>query len=438
MDNFILDLTQKLKKAVKEGNLSHYRVTVNHSKDVETGATNVDFRGGYFPTTISESTNGNYLFQWPGGKLSKGYVGLENISNFESFLADAKAAAFEDPYGDNFPCPTDVPEVVTSYRKVSKLYENPENYLQNWMETLSVWQDKINAEGTRYIKTAINLHKRAVIGSEDLELSENYTSTRILSGYDSTVYLKDYSRKVIQPERFTEKRKREETLFKFLKKPLDSKPKAGSWPVILHPDVFQDLFFTVLLTNFSGSLVDKGQSRYEFDDFREQRQAYRKDISIFTDPTQNGKMDSYTFTGEGIPSKKTTFVKNGSLITPMLGAKYARKAKMEPTARINRYMDATTIESENSEEFDEFIARQKKALLIYNALGMHGQEPTTGNYSLPCPHVVLIRNGEMIGNAPCVVTGNVFENFNDPETVFLHHPTEHPPAMATTANVVFT
>lgn len=438
MKSFIKQLTQKLKKSQKSGKLKRYRVTVNQSQNIESGATNIDFRGGYFPTTINESINGSYLFEWPDGKLSKGYIGRENLQNFEDFLTESKATGFDDPFGDNFPGPAKDPKIKVGFSAVEKLYKDPEEYLQNWIQTLSGWQDELNPNGSRYIKFSLDLDNRIVFSSEGLELSEKNTSTSFISGYDSKIYFKDTAIKALQPEDVLEKRKREEKLFRILNKKVSPKQKAGEWPVIFHPDIFQDLLFSVFLTNFRGSLVVNGQSKFPLEDFKSNKQVFRKDVSITTDPTLNGKLDSYNFTREGLLSKKTTFIKDGRLITPILNAKYARKAEMEPTAKINRYMDATRIESKNSHDFDSFVAKQENTLLIYDALGMHGQEPSTGNYSLPCPYAILIENGEMVGNAPCVVTGNVFSDFNNPEALFLNHPTEHPPAMATTANVVFT
>lgn len=438
MKEYLRIIAEKLNRAQKDGRIIRYRITTTQSRSIESGAASMDFRGGYFPTVSQEILNGTYLFEWPNKKLSKGYLGRASLNNFSSFLKESKETAFIDEYGDNFPKPVLNPKIKTSFQETRILYSEPEKKLQEWIETLSGWQNKINSRGSHYIKAMISIEESAVISSQGLNLNAESSSVHIISAYDNKVSLEGHSRKPINLTELQEKREITEEIFKILNKPLTKKPKKGEWRVLFHPDIFRDMLFKLFFFNLNGFHVVEDQSKFELDDFKKQKVALRPDITISTDPTEDGKMDSYNFTKDGIPSKKTTFIRKGKLITPILGPKSARKTKMEPTAKINRHMDTTIIESENNQNFDKFISKQKKALLFYSALGMHGQEPTTGNYSLPCPYAILIENGEMVGNAPCVVNGNIFEDFNNPETVFLNHPTEHPPALATTASVVFT
>ncbi|MFW6143460.1 MAG: metallopeptidase TldD-related protein [Patescibacteria group bacterium] len=437
MRNFLEKLTKQLKNAEKSSKIKRYRITVGHAKSISSGASNIDFRGGYFPTNIQDSVDGRYLFQWPDNTLSKGYLGRASINNFSDFLKEARDASFEDSFGDNFPGSTEDPNVKTHYQSVLDLYQDPEEYLQTWLERLSSWQDLLNPEGSRHIGFEVTISEGVALCSEGLNLESASTLTNFLSSYDDTLFLSGKSRKALQLPDVKEKKAREEKFFKLLKRNLDAKPRSGEWRVIFHPHVFQSLFFSLFLPNFSGSRVLKGESCFSIDDYKDKVRVFREDIEITTDPTKDGRVDSYNFTGEALPSKKTTFVKNGRLMTPVLTSKYARKAEMETTAKIKGYMDGTRIKTKGGQDYDSFTRKQDSALLIYLALGMHAQEPITGNYSLPCPYAILIEDGEMVGNAPCVVNGNIFSDFNAEQMQILDYATEAPPAFATKAKVTF-
>lgn len=437
MQLFTDQLQLKLKNLQSREALRQFRITVTKTQGTEAGATQNDFCGGYHPITTSESLSGAYLLQWPNGELSKGNLTRQNLTEFDQFIAEAKAVAFKDLFGDNFPKAKPHPKIKVAYQKVVELTENPASYLINWLQILKGWQEISNPSGAQEVGIGVVITKSRTFSSAGFDLETQETSNGLFSVYNETAGFGHSSRQTLDPDFINQKRKSAEDLFKILNQSVKLSPGSGRYRIIFHPDVFQDAFFEIFLANLAGAAVVKEQSKFNLADFKNHKTVIRPDISIACDPTQDGKTGSYNFTSAGILSKKTTFVKNGRLITPILGAKYARKAGMEPTARIYPKMDTTTIKTNGIRDFDKFIRSQDKALLIYQALGMHTQDPITGSYSLPCPYAIWIEKGEMLGNAPCTVTGNFFNNLNSPETVFLNHPTEHPPALATEANVVF-
>ena len=437
MKQFASQLQSKLAKLQSRGVLRQYRITVTKNCGTEAGATRNEFCGGYHPITTSKNLSGAYLFQWPDGKLSKGNLTRQSLAEFDKLIAAAKSVAFTDPFGDNFPKTKTHPNIKLACESVIKTIANPTPYLTNWLQTLKKWQKSANPVGAQYIATSIGTSQTRTFSSAGFDLKTSRTSVGILSEYNETAYFTHSSLDLPDPKIIEQKKQRTEAIFGILNKSVKRKPLAGKYRVIFYPPVFQETLFGLFLANLSGAAVVNGQSKFNLKDFKNSKTVIRPDISITCDPTQDGQTGSYNFTGEGTLSKKTVFVKDGQLVTPILGAKYARKAGMAPTARISPKMDTTTIKANGIQDFDEFIKSQDKTLLIYQALGTHAQDPITGRYSLPCPYVIWIEKGEMVGNTPCTITGNFFDNLNHPETVFLTHPTEHPPGLATMANVVF-
>lgn len=438
MKRFSEKFITKIEKAQKAGKIKKFRVSFKERKNASSGATQKEFMGKYKPLNLETKLSGTYLFQWKDGKLSKGNIRRQSILEFDRFLDEARQTAFKDEFGDNFPRQKKHPQIKTGFQSVIKLEKNPAPYLTKWLEKLKKWQESSNPNGTQHMSAHIGISQYRMVSSAGFDLSTQATSCHVSSYYDSKAYLSHSSRKLPEPEEVKAKKDRAETILSYLQKSVQKKPPNGTWNVIYQPSIFRSLFFSFLVSNLRGSSVINGQSKFSLEDFKKQEKVFRKDISIICNPTKDGGLDSYNFTAEGVRSKKTTFIKNGRLITPILSVKYARKGKMEPTAQIHHPMDTTTIENNKNKDFDKFLKKQNRTLLIYKALGGHAQDRTTGSYSLPCPYAILIDKGEFVGNIPCVVTGNFFNNLNNPETTFLKHPTKHPPALATTANVMFT
>ncbi|HBK59326.1 MAG TPA: peptidase, partial [Firmicutes bacterium] len=55
---------------------------------------------------------------------------------------------------------------------------------------------------------------------------------------------------------------------------------------------------------------------------------------------------------------------------------------------------------------------------VDSVLGMHTQDPTTGNYSLAVPDGIVVRDGQFAGAAKVVISGNFFSALSDADTRF--------------------
>jgi len=438
MEEFSEQLIGKLKQQVKLGRLRKYIVGIRESQGIKTGGTTKDFGGGYRPTSSEQRLSGTYLLQWPDGNLSQGRLVRESLASFADFLSQAKATAFDDPFGDNFPKAKQHPEIEVFDKETQAAIQDPAKHLFPWAKKLRQWQDKINPHGSRTYLVWVGGGRSRIVSSAGFDLETRDTQTSLFSIYDDKTYLNHTSRALPDSAVIKAKQQRAKEYLTAINRSLTKRPNNGKMRLIFTPALFRNLLFELFLTNLSGKAVIEGSSKFELADFQEHKSVIREDLSLTCDPTQNGKVGAYNFTGEGVLSRPTTFIKKGRLVTPMLDCKYARQAQMTPTALVSPGMDTTTISAEGYQDLDSYIAKQKEALLIYDALGIHTQDPITGSYSLPCPYALWIKNGALVGNVPCTITGNFFTNLNDPETVFLRQEYEHPPALATTANVILT
>ncbi|MEA2020108.1 MAG: metallopeptidase TldD-related protein [Patescibacteria group bacterium] len=438
MKDFTERFLKKIENKKRTGRLKQFRVSFKQRKIISAGATQKEFMGKYKPVNFKSNLSGSYLFQWKDGKLSKGNIHRQALANFDQFLANARQTAFEDPFSDNFPNKKKHPKVKVSSQQIVDLGKNSTPYITKWLKKLREWQDVSNPHGTQYMSAGLGISDYRLVSSAGFDLSSQATSCRISSYYDGKAFFSHRSHNLLAIGKVQEKKERTEKILKILKVSGQERPHNGKWQVIFHPSIFRNLFFSFLVSNLTGSRIINGQSKFGLKDFQNHEKILRNDISVICNPTKDGALDSYNFTGEGVLSKKTIFIKNGKLLTPILSVKYARKAGLEPTAQIHPPMDTTKITTSNNLNFDKFLQKQEQALLVYKALGRHTQDSITGSYSLPCPYVILIRNGKMIGNVPCIITSNFFNDINKSATAILDHPTEYSPALATTANVVFT
>jgi PmbA protein len=186
--------------------------------------------------------------------------------------------------------------------------------------------------------------------------------------------------------------------------------------------------------NLSGSAVANRQSAYSLDDFKAQKQVIREDISLVVDGTRPFESSASRVTGEGIPGGRTPLIERGKLIAPALDLKYAGITGFPPTVGGGLYIEIA--DEDHRQSLQEMVQKVDKGLLIYTVLGMHTQDSTSGRFSLSAPRCLVIRDGQLYGQVKATISGNFFDNINDPRSQFGWDPYEDNPAMEMTCQVV--
>ena len=77
-----------------------------------------------------------------------------------------------------------------------------------------------------------------------------------------------------------------------------------------------------------------------------------------------------------------------------------------------------TLRAESSESWAQLLSGADDAILVDSVLGMHTQDPTTGNFSLAVPDGIIMRAGQFAGAAKVVISGNFMKAMNEVDTRF--------------------
>jgi len=65
---------------------------------------------------------------------------------------------------------------------------------------------------------------------------------------------------------------------------------------------------------------------------------------------------------------------------------------------------------------ESLLEECQDALLVCSVLGMHTQDPVSGNFSLAAPEAIVVKGGEMLGSVKAVISGNFFDALNSRQT----------------------
>lgn len=217
------------------------------------------------------------------------------------------------------------------------------------------------------------------------------------------------------------------------------KVDARDMRVILTPRVVESFIGHYVMHNLAGENVAEGRSRYSLEQFREGARVFRDDVSLIIDTAVPMGPGSYLCTSEGIPSGRAALIEGGRLAAPILNMKYARRCKMAPTPIPAGGMPpghaGLMLRAENIESWAQLFSRADDAILVDSVLGMHTQDPTTGNFSLAVPDGIVMRAGQFAGAAKVVISGNFMSAMNEVDTRFALSEDDPNPGIELTCHV---
>lgn len=432
---FAQNFYQKFESVRKKKIILNYRVFVSKAKGYRLGVINEEIAGVYNPIIHTSEISGDCLIQWPDGLISSGNLTNETLYHFDEFLRGLKSLSYKDPAQANFLSPQKYPDVKLYNEKVADIIEGKEKVLLDLVLTLKKWQDKIKTKVKEIGVTAAEI-ENVIFTSKGLFESEKSTSCGYYSSYEEKIVLEDNLRKIPETDKIERKRKFIERLYLYLAKSRKIKPGGKKMSVILMPWVSKDIFYHFIITNLDGSSIYNKQSCFSLNDFKNKRQVLRNDLSLRCDPTVDFDIGSYKFTGEGVSSQPTDFIKNGCLETPILDLKYAKILKSQPTALFSS-QSTPLLKSKKEISFKESIKIIDEGIIVCNVLGLHTQSPVSGDYSLPSPQALYIKKGKISGRARAIITGNFFQDMNQQSFQLVNFTTEKFPGFLIKTNVSF-
>ena len=429
---FSKEIYKKFDIAKQKKIISDYRVSVVQSQSFSSGITNQEIGGVYNPNNFSSQISGDCLVQWPDKGISLNNFNSEILYCFDEFLKDIKAMRYKDSVGANFLGKQRYSNIQLCSSDVAEIVQGKEKPLLDLMLKLNKWQERLKTK-LKMINIFANTSENTIFTSKGLFAKEKTTNCAYYSVYDEKIGLEDNLRIMPELQRIQQKREFIEKFYLHLAKGKKTKPQDEKMPVLIMPWVAQEIFSHFIISNLNGSSVYNKQSCFSKNDFKNKKQAVRKDIDLICDPVIDFGIGSYKFTGEGVPGRKTTFIKNGRLENQILDLKYARLQKTKPTGILSKPI----LNSENKISFDKAVESIKQGIMIFNILGLHTQSSVSGDYSLPCPNALYIKNSRIIGRARPIIAGNFFQDMNQDDLEIIHFPLEDFPGLLINTFVSF-
>ncbi|OPY54866.1 MAG: peptidase PmbA [Methanosaeta sp. PtaU1.Bin060] len=195
-----------------------------------------------------------------------------------------------------------------------------------------------------------------------------------------------------------------------------AKAESGTFDVLLRPLAFAELMEYTLLPSLSAESIQKGRSALKG---RIGERIASDGFKILDDGLLSGGMDSSSFDGEGVPSRRTALIEDGVLVGFLYDSYTAGKAGLSSTGNAVRsgYSEAPRVGIRNlmvsSPESHDLLA-ETKGFLVSGLIGAHTANSISGDFSVEARNAFCVVPGEEPKPLrSLMLAGNIFELLKD-------------------------
>ena len=447
-----------------EARIADWRLHWTRRREASAAVRDSEPMNVHAPLSVDESTGAGIFIQWKDERVSRRRFTRAEAANPARLLAEAAAAAYEDPDAAVFPGPVEPPDVPLHSEDAARVAGG---WLDPLGDVLACPREAAAKAGIRNVSGSVSaVHAvSGVQSSRGCRLSEESTRFRWWFSFDGVAGESGVERRVIPgsvvAERLVEPVERAIRLR--ADEPTFLPGRPGLLPVLLHPAAAEPFFFTYVIGNLDGELVWNRRSAFRPEQFalpggsppdaptagtEAPRSAdlpfvAREDLSVRLDPLVPFGAGSYRFTREGVPARRADLIASGRLTTPLLNLKYARRFGCPP---LPDPFGAESLvfemrpcpgagEMRPFPEASEAIASLERAVIVYGVLGLHTQDPTSGEFSVSAPQSLAIRNGRLGGRVRAALSGNFLEALRSPDLRLVRFPGQPMPGILLQATV---
>lgn len=190
------------------------------------------------------------------------------------------------------------------------------------------------------------------------------------------------------------------------------KLKSGNYTVIFENEVFSELM-GAFSDQFSAKEVVEETSLLKH---KRGKKVFSEKITLIDDPLNTKLQGARPFDAEGIPSKQTTIVENGTLKTYLTNGRLAKEMMLPNTG--NAVLGSGEMEvgfsnltiQKGAKSFEELVASAPEAFVITQVDALHaGYKDASADFSLPA-RGFFYRNGKKeFAVNDVVVSGNMLD-----------------------------
>ncbi len=400
---------------------------VAESRRASIGAKDGHTGGPHSPLDIAESLSARWLLVWEDGKVSSGDLDRTAIEEgLREAIERSRGAAREDRDAAEVAPPATMPDVALFDPETARIAAGDAAPLASRFRAI---RERFARGGFRTWSASFDAtHIEArILTSAGLDASSESTLAGWHATFDGEIGDGRVARAPEEDSEFEARLDRLADVAARLRRPAPPGEVPGR-TAILHPAVVRSFVFRTILHNLDGAAVAHGESRFPAEAFGSGAQAFREHLSIRVEPLEPLKAGSYRFTLEGVPAAPTTFVERGRLVTPVLGLKYARRLGGRPTG-VPLSGDALRLPGPPELDFEEALESASGGTLVLAVLGVHTQDPASGDFSLSAPQALAISDGAARGRVRVTLSGNLFEALSDDDLRRVRFPGEDVPGL---------
>lgn len=411
------EIAAALKNTLSEA--AEWRFTVKSANSVDMGVDDSKLGGPYSPPRSSTEITGNVFVIWEDGRCSRGRIDSGILNRLPREMELWRSLAYRDDDAAHIwevEAPTDL-ELLDS--SVALMVQGDSTPI---LEAVHEIGEAARDSGSMVVDSRVSCSCGETIVATSKGLWATYSETSAMCYWYLDKTLGDRRHGRTRETWHNIKQSVERTARIVDAARLPASLGSGRMPVIISPGVMDSFIGHYIASNLSGENVAEGRSRFEVDQFHSGERVLRDDMQVILDTAVPMGPGSYPCTVEGVPSGRTDLVQDGRLVTPILNLKYARRCSMQPTSLPQRGLSpgyaGMLLRTEKMETAESLVEECQNALLVCGVLGMHTQDPVTGNFSLAVPEAVVVKDGKLLGSTKAVISGNFFDALDSSRTRF--------------------
>lgn len=407
-----------------------WQLHLEERRKLVVGARDRSVGGVYAPPVVRRELSGDVYVHWKDGRVSSASVASPFLRDPGANLKKLRARAYAERFPADLPGDRALPDVRIHDAGLARVAAGEPGEA---LELLHDLAPRLPSVQTSYqAEVSVVASTRRLLNSKGLDRAAEATLASFWVEGDG-LFSSGISRRDLGA--LVDARPRVDHVEAWL--PRFRTPVTGvSGPrtVVLLPGPAQAFFGHFLLGNLEGEAVANGQSAWRQEDFAARRQLFAGDLSIDYDPLEDWRSWSYRVDRRGLPAERCAFVREGRLVSPVVSLKAAKQLSCLPSPAPPS--SGLRVVAGRTADLDAHIASLDDAVVVHEVLGMHTQDKARGGYSLSVPRALVVKNGEVVGAAKSVISGNFLDELRG-DVVSLTSPLHDGGGLALQGRVVF-